>query len=146
MSGRKSGASVKLRTAWAAWLGLGLLLVACILSGRADAAERSARGELKRVLVLHSFGREFRPWSEYARSIKAGLEQRSTWPLDIQEHALLTARFANPGPEAPFVEYLHSLYEGAPPDIVLTRRSRGAVRAAVSRQAFSRHADGADRG
>ncbi|WP_298883181.1 sensor histidine kinase [uncultured Bradyrhizobium sp.] len=118
MSGRKSRASVKLRAAWAPWLGLGLLL-ACVLPGSADAAQRSARGELKRVLVLHSFGREFRPWSEYARSIKAGLEQQSTWPLDIQEHTLLSARFNNRGPEAPFVAYLHSLYEGAPPDIVL---------------------------
>ena len=56
--------------------------------------------------MLHSFGRDFRPWSEYARSIKAALERQSPWPLDIQEHTLLTARFNNPGPEAPFVEYL----------------------------------------
>ncbi|MDN3273343.1 HAMP domain-containing sensor histidine kinase [Frankia sp. RB7] len=118
MSGRRSMASVMPRPA--AWLGLGLWLAACILPGTAGAVERSARGELKRVLILHSFGREFRPWSEYARSIKAGLEQQSPWPLDIQEHALLTARFNNPGPEAPFVEYLRSLYQGAPPDIVLS--------------------------
>ncbi|KRQ03754.1 sensor histidine kinase [Bradyrhizobium manausense] len=115
MSGRKSRMSVKLGPVW-----LWLSLLLAVLSGRADAAEPSARGELKRVLILHSFGREFRPWSEYARSIKAGLEQRSPWPLDIQEHTLLSARFNNPGPEAPFVEYLHSLYEGAPPDIVLS--------------------------
>ena len=120
MSGRRTMASVMPRPVVAAWLSLGLLLAACILSGTAGAVERSARGELKRVLILHSFGREFRPWSEYARSIKAGLEQQSPWPLDIQEHTLLTARFNNPGPEAPFVEYLHSLYQGAPPDIVLS--------------------------
>ncbi|KJC37688.1 ATPase [Bradyrhizobium sp. LTSP857] len=118
MRGRRLIASVMPRSVAAALLGL--LLAVCLLSGAAGAAERSARGELKRVLVLHSFGREFRPWSEYARSIKAGLEQQSRWPLDIQEHALLSARFNNPGPEAPFVDYLHSLYEGAPPDIVLS--------------------------
>ena len=60
--------------------------------------------------MLHSFGRDFRPWSEYALSIKAELERQSPWPLDIQEHTLLTARFNNPGPEAPFVDYLRSLY------------------------------------
>jgi signal transduction histidine kinase len=97
-----------------------LFAVMCLSLGPAGAAERSLRGELKRVLVLHSFGREFRPWSEYARAIKVELEQRSPWPLDIQEHALLTARFNNPGPEAPFVEYLQSLYQGALPDIVLS--------------------------
>ncbi|MGY8706578.1 ATP-binding protein [Bradyrhizobium sp. 18BD] len=99
---------------------LGLFLAMCAWPEPAGAVERSLRGELKRVLVLHSFGREFRPWSEYARSIKAELERQSPLPLDIQEHALLTARFNNPGPEAPFVEYLQSLYQGALPDIVLT--------------------------
>jgi len=120
MSGRMFIASVKPRPVAVAGLGVVLLLAACILSGPADAVERGPRGELKRVLMLHSFGREFRPWSEYARSIKAGLERQSPWPLDIQEHTLLSARFNNPGPEAPFVDYLHSLYQGAPPDVVLS--------------------------
>lgn len=104
----------------AALLCLGLLVAECLSAGQAGAVERSRRGELKRVLLLHSFGREFRPWSAYARDIKAELERQSPWPLDIQEHALLTARFNNPGPEAPFVEYLHSLYQGATPDIVVS--------------------------
>src|ERR1700688_5306397 len=93
-----------------------LLVLATILPGPAGAAPR---GEPKRVLMLHSFGRDFRPWSEYALSIKAELERQSPWPLDIQEHTLLTARFNDPGPEAPFVDYLRSLYADRPPDIVL---------------------------
>ncbi|OAF11798.1 ATPase [Bradyrhizobium centrolobii] len=122
MSGPMTIASVRPWPVAAALLCLGLWLSACMLSGRARAAEPGAatRSEPKRVLVLHSFGREFRPWSEFARSIKAELERRSPWPLDIQEHTLLTARFNNPGPEAPFVEYLGSLYQGALPDIVLS--------------------------
>jgi signal transduction histidine kinase len=94
-----------------------LMLFAAILPGPAGAAPR---GEPKRVLMLHSFGRDFRPWSEYALSIKAELERQSPWPLDIQEHTLLTARFNDPGPEAPFVDYLRSLYERSPPDIVMS--------------------------
>src|SRR5882757_8346624 len=94
-----------------------LLVLAAILPGPASSAPR---GELKRVLMLHSFGRDFRPWSEFARTIRAELEQQSPWPLDLQEHTLLTARFNNPGPEAPFVDYLRSLYSGRPPDIVLS--------------------------
>lgn len=120
MSGRMFIASVKPRPVAVAGLGVVLLLAACILSGPADAVERGPRGELKRVLMLHSFGRGFLPWSEYARSIKAELERQSPWPLDIQEHNLLSARFNNPGPEAPFVDYLDSLYQGAPPDVVLS--------------------------
>ena len=83
-------------------------------------ASSAPQGEPKRVLMLHSFGQDFRPWSAYALSIKEALEQQSPWPLDIQEHSLLTARFKNPGPEAPFVDYLRSLYAGRQPDIVLS--------------------------
>lgn len=120
MSGHVTIASTKSWSVTAAVLCLGLLLAACILSGPAGAVERSPRGELKSVLILHSFGREFRPWSEYARRIKVELERQSPWPLDVQEHALLSARFNNAGPEAPFVEYLGSLYHDQPPDIVLS--------------------------
>jgi signal transduction histidine kinase len=94
-----------------------LLVGAAILPGPASSAPRD---EPKRVLMLHSFGRDFRPWSEYALSIKAELERQSPWPLDLQEHNLLSARFYNPGPEAPFVDYLRALYYGRPPDIVLS--------------------------
>lgn len=44
------------------------------------------------VLVLHSFGRDFKPWSEYAKATRLELERQSPWPLDIHEHALVTAR------------------------------------------------------
>ncbi|MCP3444354.1 sensor histidine kinase [Bradyrhizobium sp. CCGUVB14] len=120
MNRRMSTDTLRSRSAMAALLCLGLFVAVCTLAGRANAVERKLGGELKRVLILHSFGREFRPWSEYARSIKAELERQSPWPLDVQEHTLLSARFNNPGPEAPFVEYLSSLYQGAFPDIVLS--------------------------
>lgn len=94
-----------------------LLFLAAVLPGSASSAPQ---GEAKRVLMLHSFGPDFRPWSVYARSIKVALEQQSPWPLDVQEHNLLTARFNNPGPEAPFVDYLRSLYADRQPDIVLS--------------------------
>jgi hypothetical protein len=118
MSGRLPIGAIKL--GWpvlAARLCVCLLVLTAILPGSASSA---LRGDPKRVLILHSFGREFRPWSEYAKSIKLELERQSPWPLDIQEHTLLTARFNNPGPEAPFVDYLRSLYEGVPPDIVMS--------------------------
>ncbi len=94
-----------------------LLVWAAILPGPASSAPR---GEAKRVLMLHSFGRDFRPWSEFARTITAELQRQSRWPLDLQEHNLLAARSDNPGSEAPFVDYLRSLYSGSPPDIVLS--------------------------
>src|SRR5437660_11414378 len=110
MSGRLPILAIK--PGWrilAARLCVGLLVLAAILPGPASSAPP---GEPKRVLMLHSFGRDFRPWSEYALRIKVELERQSPWPLDLQEHSLLTARLDNPGPEAPFVDYLRSLYAG----------------------------------
>jgi signal transduction histidine kinase len=81
---------------------------------------RAAALESKTVLVLHSFGREFRPWSEYAKAIRLELERRSPWPLDIQEHALVTARSADDNPEPAFVDYLHALFSKRPPDLIVS--------------------------
>lgn len=118
MSGRVSILAIK--PGWrilAARLCVCLLVLVAILPGPASS---TPRGEPKRVLMLHSFGRDFRPWSAYALRIKAELERQSQWPLELQEHTLLTARSNNPGPETPFVDYLRSLYGGRPPDIVLS--------------------------
>src|SRR3954463_13265243 len=52
-----------------------LLVLAALLPGPAT---RAPRGEPKRVLMLHSFGRDFRPWSEFARAIRAELELQSS--------------------------------------------------------------------
>ncbi|MFH0298770.1 HAMP domain-containing sensor histidine kinase [Bradyrhizobium sp. 31Argb] len=102
----------------AVWLCACLLVWFIFLPEPASGA--APRGEPKRVLLLHSFGRDFRPWSEFARTIREELERQSPWPLDLQEQTLLTARFDNPVPEAPFVDYLRSLYQGAAPDIVIS--------------------------
>jgi signal transduction histidine kinase len=117
MSGVPIGAINRGWSVLAARLCACLLVLAAILPGPASS---TPRGEPKRVLMLHSFGRDFRPWSAYALRIKAELVRQSQWPLELQEHTLLTARFDNPGPEAPFVDYLRSLYADRPPDIVLS--------------------------
>lgn len=118
MSGRVPTAAIS--PGWpvlAARLCICLLVLAAILPGPASC---EPRGEPKRVLMLHSFGRDFLPWSAFARTIRSELEQQSPWPLELQEHNLLSARFNSPGPEAPFVDYLRSLYSGRPPDIVVS--------------------------
>ena len=76
--------------------------------------------ESKRVMLLHSFGRDFKPWSEYAKAVRAELDRQSPWPLDIIEHSLVTARFSDENPEAPFVEYLRALYAKHPLDLIVS--------------------------
>ncbi len=76
--------------------------------------------EPKQVLMLHSFGRDFKPWSEYARTIRAELDRQSPWTLEITEHSLLTAR-SDENPDAPFVvEYLRALHAKRPLDLIVT--------------------------
>src|SRR6478672_1128334 len=76
--------------------------------------------ESKRVMLLHSFGSDFKPWSEYAKSIRTELKQQSPWPLDITEHSLVTARSSDEDPEAPFVEYLRALFAKRPLDLIVS--------------------------
>jgi signal transduction histidine kinase len=74
----------------------------------------------KRVMILHSVGREFRPWNAYAKDIRAELDRQSRWPIDVQEHSLVTARSDDPRAEELFLEYIKALYAGAPPDLIVS--------------------------
>ena len=76
--------------------------------------------ESKRVMLLHSFGRDFKPWSAYAKSIRTELKQQSPWPLDIVENSLVTALSSDEDPEAQFVEYLRALFAKRPLDLIVS--------------------------
>src|SRR5262245_5702254 len=79
-----------------------------------------AAAEAKQVMLLHSFGRDFKPWSEYAKSIREELNRQSLWPLDITEHSLVTARFGDEDPEVPFVEYLRAIFAKRRLDLIVS--------------------------
>jgi signal transduction histidine kinase len=88
------------------------ILLGMSASGHAD-------GDLKRV-ILHSVGREFRPWNVYAKDIRAELDRQTRWPINVQEHSLVAARSGDPRAEDLFVEYIKALYVGAPPDLIVS--------------------------
>ena len=67
------------------------------------AQQSEQRVEHKRIVILHSFGREFRPWNEYAKAVRSELHRQSPWTLDVQEHSLVTARSTDPRAELTFV-------------------------------------------
>ena len=80
----------------------------------------AAAANAKRVVLLHSFGQDFKPWSEYARSIRSELQRQSPWQLDITDHSLVTARSSNEDPEVPFVAYLSALFAKQQPDLIVS--------------------------
>lgn len=72
------------------------------------------------MLILNSFGHNFRPWTEYEKTIRAELNRQSSWPLDIHDYSLVTSHSSEDYPEAPFVEYLKALEAAHPSDLVVS--------------------------
>ena len=66
--------------------------VALLLASQSQAAETTP----KRVMMLHSFGLQFRPWTDYSKVIRAEISQRPS--VTFQDHSLLTARMATGAP------------------------------------------------
>lgn len=89
-----------------------LSLIACPVAYSSD--------QTKRILLVHSFGRDFKPWSEYARAIREELERQSRWRIDIMDQVLASARVGGDNPEGPFINYLEQLYAAEPVDLIIT--------------------------
>ena len=81
--------------------------------------QSQADQEPKRVMMLHSFGLRFKPWTDYAEHLRPEMSRQSKIPIDFQDHSLLTARLDDDKALAPFVEYLHALYAEKAPDLII---------------------------
>jgi len=102
-------------TCWMRWL---IAICMCATLSLPDATTGVA-DETKRVMILHSFGRDFRPWSDYARTIRLELDRQSPWTLNIQDQSLITGRSEDDNPEAAFVQYLNALGAKRAPDLII---------------------------
>ena len=69
--------------AFTAALAIALLRATLCQSQAADA-------EPKRVLMLHSFGLRFKPWTTYAEALRTEMSRRKS--VDFQDQSLLSAR------------------------------------------------------
>jgi signal transduction histidine kinase len=101
--------SLKIGTIAAVMLGLGLFDVSTVTAS-----------ESKRIMMLHSFGPDFKPWNEYSKTIRAELNRQSPWPLDISDFSLVGARFGEDKSTLAFSEYLHTLYADHQLDLIIT--------------------------
>jgi signal transduction histidine kinase/ABC-type uncharacterized transport system substrate-binding protein len=95
-------------------------LAAAVIQLGTSMPGQAADPEPKRVMILHSVGREFRPWNVYAKDIRAELDRQTRWPIDVQEHSLVAARSGDPRAEELFLEYIKALYVDAPPDLIVS--------------------------
>jgi len=92
-------------------------------------------------MILHSVGREFRPWNAYARDIRAELDRQSRWPIDVQDIRWSLARSDDPRAEELFLEYIKALYAGAPPDLIVSVGAPSAAFFQRHRRELFRHPD-----
>jgi signal transduction histidine kinase len=95
----------------------GLWLVFLITASATYGAEN---GRVARVLLLHSFGREFAPFSVFSGQFRTDLAQQSPVPVDFYDVSLDSARFEHAPQEGPFVDYLLTLFAGKPLDLVVS--------------------------
>ena len=78
----------------------------------------AAYSEPKRVLILHPFGRDFVPWSDYAKTVREELLRQSPEGIDLYEASLASARSGDVE-EGPFADYLRALFVKRQPDLVV---------------------------
>jgi signal transduction histidine kinase len=91
----------------------GALIILCGILNSAMAADA------KRVMFLHSFGPQFKPWSDYARTIRAETNRQAKRSIDFSDFSLASARSDDAESEAPLVQYLRALYLKEPLDLII---------------------------
>jgi hypothetical protein len=84
------------------------------------AAHGTAFAQPRRVLLLHSFGPQFEPWTSVAGHFREELSRRLPQQVDLLEASLMTARFAQTADESPLVDYLRAVLAGHQLDLVVS--------------------------
>jgi len=90
---------------------LGVLLLASVEAAVADP---------RRVMLLHSFSRNYAPWSLIAARLQEHLTKDSPHAFDIYEASLATERLGPSYDAQPFLQYLRTVFAGRDPE---SRRS-----------------------
>lgn len=72
----------------------------------------------RRILLLHSYGRDFAPFSRVAAEFRNGLARTRSQPVEFLEASLEEARFVGVERDRPLVDFLGALFRDAPPDLI----------------------------
>jgi signal transduction histidine kinase len=85
----------------------------------APCQSQAADPDPKRVMMLHSFGPRFKPWSDYEQYIRSEISRRWQKPIDFIDQSLVNTRLDDEDVEAIFAEYLRTLYTRRPVDLIV---------------------------
>ncbi len=79
----------------------------------------SAAAAPKRVLLLHSYGQDFAPYSDLASTFRDELTERLGESVDLVEVSLATTGAGDSLEDEPFADYLKALLVGRKPDLIV---------------------------
>ena len=102
------------------WVATAVVLVVSIDRTTAQPKSGETVVQLKKILLLHTFGPNYEQGAAWSRELQRELNRQSPWPLNIQEQSLVTALDGDAAAEAKFFEYLKALYAQRAPDLVIT--------------------------
>jgi PAS domain S-box-containing protein len=91
------------------------LFLVLLIVGSLAAADEGPR----RVLLVHSFGRDFSPFSEVAARFRTRLAELSPEPVEFMDAPLEMARFDGEDRDRPLLDFLESIYLNQPPDLLV---------------------------
>ena len=74
----------------------------------------------KRVLLLHSFGREFAPYDLIVAAFRSELAKGSTEPVAVYDESMDAVQASGSDVQQPLLELLRHRFSGSPPDVVVT--------------------------
>src|SRR4051812_47618843 len=95
--------------------GLGFIVVLLMISG----ASASWAAAPQRVLLLHSFGNDFAPYSVVAGDFRTDLAKMSPSRIEFYDVSLESSRYVEGDKDRQFLDYMHALFDARPPDLVL---------------------------
>ena len=101
------------------WVAAAVVLLVSVGEAPAQPKSSATAAQPKKIVVLHSYSQSFEPGATWNREIRNQLSRQSPWPLEIQQHSLVTAQGGDDAAEAKFVEYLGALYAQRPPDLIV---------------------------
>ncbi|MCW5555715.1 MAG: PAS domain-containing protein [Verrucomicrobiae bacterium] len=74
----------------------------------------------RRVLILHSHGREFAPFSIISATFRTELARQSPEPLEFYEASMEASRYEEAATDGPLVDYLQTMFAERQLDLIMT--------------------------
>jgi signal transduction histidine kinase len=93
-----------------------------------------AEAEPRHVLLLDSYGPDFRPFEYYVAQFRRELVQQFKEPVDFDEQYLASARYPEGTSERPFTEYLQALFDRHSLDLIVAFGAPAALFVEQNRQ------------